>query len=136
MTDKLCLSRNTIPALHSTVCICSSQSGDARRLQMGRPICQHFAPSADRMARRQTGLPVREHFVQYADWTKCRQIGQNVGRWDVPSADVPSADWAKCSQMGPSADGMACLPTFCPICRRDRIMLHICREQLCQSSAT
>ena len=49
---------------------------------MGRPICQHFVPSAEGMA--------------------CRQIGQNVGRWDVPSADVPSADWAKRSQMGPS----------------------------------
>ena len=69
---------------------------------MGRPICQHFVPSICRRARQQTGWPIREYFVQYADWTKCWQIGQNVGRWDVPSANVPSADWAKCSQMGQS----------------------------------
>ena len=67
----------------------------------------------------QTGGRIWEHFVQYADWTKCQQIGQNVGRWDVPSADVPSADWAKCSQMGPSADGTAHLPTLCSDRKRD-----------------
>ena len=27
-------------------------------------------------------------------------LGKNVGRWDVPSADGPSADWTKCHQIG------------------------------------
>ena len=51
--------------------------------------------------------PICQHFVRYANWTKCRQIGQNVGRWNVPSADVPSADWAKCNQIIPSHLPMA-----------------------------
>ena len=103
---------------------CSGPSGDASRLQTG-PLADGtahlpiFCPIY-RRARRQTGWPIWEHFVHYADWTKCRQIGQNVGRWDVPSADIPSADWAKCSQMGPSADGTAHLPKFCLVCRRAR----------------
>ena len=35
-------------------------------------------------------------------WRRVPSADGSVGRWDVPSADVPSADWAKCSQMGPS----------------------------------
>ena len=88
------------------------------RLQIGQNVARWDGPSANIMFRRQTGWPIWEHFAQYADWTKFRQwskrsqmgpshlpmarlqIGQNVDRWDVPSADVPSADWAKCSQMG------------------------------------
>ena len=84
-----------------------------------RPVGKWDGPSANILSRLQTGGLIWEQFVQYADWTKCRQIGQNVGRWDVPSADVPSSDWAKCSQMGLSADGTAHLPTLCSDGRRD-----------------
>ena len=48
------------------------------------------------------GRPIWLHFVQSADKT-------NVRRWDVLSADVPSADRTKSPQMG------------LPICRRSRL---------------
>ena len=37
----------------------------------------------------------------------------------MASADVPSAGWAKCRQMGSSVDGIAHLPTCCPVGTRD-----------------
>ena len=61
------------------------------RQQMGRPTCQHFVTSADKMAHPGTFCPVCRLDKMSADWAKCSQmglshlatarlqIGQNVG---------------------------------------------------------
>ena len=114
---------------------------------MGRPICQHFAQSAGILSNLQTGrrqmgrshlatfcpicrrdvsrwdvpsaniLPNLPTCHPFCRWAR-QQMGQNVGRWAVPSADGPI--WLHFAQFADetSADGTSQLPTFCPICRR------------------
>ena len=72
------------------------------RQQMGRPICQHFAQSADILSNQQTGRrqmgqshlatfwPLCRNFVQSAYWTKCSQMGHPVCGQNIMLADGPS----------------------------------------------
>ena len=75
--------------------------------QMGHPICQHFAQSADILSNLHTGQNVPRRAIPSADGTKCWQMGRPIWLRFAQSADRTSAN------------GTSQQPTFCPICKRD-----------------
>ena len=93
------------------------------RRQTGRPICQHFVPSADGMAHLGTFCPVLDKMS--ADWAKCSQmvpshlatarlqIRQSVGRLGKMLADGTPHLLTFRLQIGQNAARWDCL-----ICRR------------------
>ena len=84
-----------------TACLQIGQ-GVARwaRQQMGRPTCQQFVTSADKMARPGIFCPVCRWNKMSADWAKCSQMDHPIWRQPVCRLDKMLEYWAKCWQMG------------------------------------